>query len=575
MACAELRDELNCSICLNLYSNPVTLPCDHVFCQGCIGDVLDTQKESGLYSCPECRAQYKGRPGLRRNRKLGNIVEQFHITEPEETRILCTYCLHSAVPATKTCLLCEASLCDTHIKVHSKAAEHVLTEPTPSPGNRKCLTHHKILEYYCCVDGTCVCVSCCLAGDHRGHKVELLNEAAEMMKGKQRKVLEKLITNREEVEKMVENLQNRRRKIKGNSASVRERISTWFINIKKQLEVLEKQILSEISGQEEKGLLQIADVIQQVEIEKDEVNQKIHHIEELCSMADPLTILQGRKLGWDVFCDDEEEGYDGRKEDDKHFSAWGDQDWNKTLLSGLGDIVSSIETEIYGQKSTATNSTSNRPTIGAARVMSPDELPDTDRQGSKDLNEAPSSLAPHTVTDPLYGQQVTEMVFDINTANSNLSVSQEVYYSTGNTYFRTPERFQDYPQVLSIRSFASGHYYWDIQCQSASFIAGVAYRSIDRYNHSSYIGNNNKSVGLHKWNNNYSVLHDSQRKDLCHRPTCNRIRISLDYDGGRLSFYELSDPIKHLHTVTAKFTEPLHAAFLVRGEYYSPLTIIT
>uniref|UniRef100_A0A8C5M6J8 Uncharacterized protein n=1 Tax=Leptobrachium leishanense TaxID=445787 RepID=A0A8C5M6J8_9ANUR len=173
MASADLRDELTCSICLNIYTDPVTLTCGHSFCRTCIEEALGPNERPGAYRCPECRAEYKGRPALEKNRKLSNIAETYRSSHPEQEDmgIPCTYC-DSPVPADKTCLLCETSLCEKHVKKHSKSAEHVLMEPTASLENRKCPIHKKVLEYYCLKDSTCVCVSCCLIGEHRGHQME-------------------------------------------------------------------------------------------------------------------------------------------------------------------------------------------------------------------------------------------------------------------------------------------------------------------------------------------------------------------------------------------------------------------
>uniref|UniRef100_A0A8C5QYB4 Uncharacterized protein n=1 Tax=Leptobrachium leishanense TaxID=445787 RepID=A0A8C5QYB4_9ANUR len=109
------RDELNCSICLNIYTDPITLGCGHSFCKLCIGNELDKEKESGIYSCPECRAEYRKRPKLQRNMTLCNIVERCRSTQPGENVTGIT-----------------SSLCEAHLKVHSQSAQHVLTEATTS-----------------------------------------------------------------------------------------------------------------------------------------------------------------------------------------------------------------------------------------------------------------------------------------------------------------------------------------------------------------------------------------------------------------------------------------------------------
>ncbi|XP_041422752.1 nuclear factor 7, ovary-like [Xenopus laevis] len=169
----------------------------------------------------------------------------------------------------------------------------------------------------------------------------------------------------------------------------------------------------------------------------------------------------------------------------------------------------------------------------------------------------------------IYGQEATDLLLDINTAGNHLSVSgnrkSASYSPTELHYPQSPERFQEYAQTLSSRSFLSGRHYWEVEgSKSGEWRVGVAYPSIERGGRQSAIGNNNKSWCLYMEDNNrYSVVHDSRWTELPHVPSCRRIRIWLDYEAGRLSFYELSEPIRHLHTFTATFTEPLHAACLV------------
>ncbi|XP_031750837.1 E3 ubiquitin-protein ligase TRIM7-like [Xenopus tropicalis] len=510
MAAADLRDELSCSICLSIYTDPVSLPCGHNFCRGCIGRTWDTQEETFREnpSCPECRQRFKRKPELATDWKLRGMVERFRPTEtePGETGIFCTYCLLSPVPAAKSCLLCEASLCDTHLRGHCQSAEHVLTEPTASFMGRKCSVHHKVLEYHCCEDSACICVSCCLAGEHRGHRVELLSEASEKKKEKLRKVLEKLSPEREETERGAQRLQERRREVAEAAAGETERVTALFRDIREELEALEKRLLSDISRQKEELSLTLTELIQQLEIKKDELSRKIRHIEELCNMADPLTVLQEQ---WESHGSREREGIKD--------PAVGDLDVGRiseTLLTGLAGIVTGVKGRIYGQ-------------------------------------------------------EATELVLDINTAGTGVSVSGDgksaSYSHTDQRRPQTPERFQ-VSQALSTRSFPSGRHYWEVEgSESGRWRVGVAYPSIERGGVQAYIGENNKSWGLYRWNNNYTVIHDSKDTQLPHVPSCRRIRISLDYEAGRLSFYELSEPIRHLHTLTASFTEPLHAAFRVVG----------
>ncbi|XP_075188218.1 E3 ubiquitin/ISG15 ligase TRIM25-like [Anomaloglossus baeobatrachus] len=207
MASADLSDELLCSICLSIFKDPVTLKCGHNFCRVCIDLVLDTQDKFGLYSCPACRGEFQERPALIRNINLHNVAECFLPEQEEINGICCTYCVDSPVPAVRSCLLCEASLCEKHLRVHNKSPEHILSDPSTSLEKRKCSVHKKILEYYCTEDAACICVSCSLTGEHRGHRVEMLDEASEKKKEKLRNVLQKLTTKREKTEERVQSLE--------------------------------------------------------------------------------------------------------------------------------------------------------------------------------------------------------------------------------------------------------------------------------------------------------------------------------------------------------------------------------
>ncbi|XP_075200000.1 E3 ubiquitin/ISG15 ligase TRIM25-like [Anomaloglossus baeobatrachus] len=515
MASADLRDELLCSICLSTYTDPVMLRCGHNFCRVCIDRVLDTQDESGVYSCPECREEFQERPALMRNIALRNIMENFLITPPTqtETGICCTYCVDSPVPAVRSCLHCEASLCDKHLRVHSKSPEHVLSDPSTSLEKRKCSIHKEIFRYYCTQDSVCICVSCSLAGEHWGHRVEMLDDASKKKTKKLRNVLQKLNTKREETEERVRNLEKRRRKAQEKASGEAERVTALCTDIKRRVDDLEKKVLSEISRQEKEESLSLSALIHQLEIKKDELSRKMRHIEELCNMTDPLTVLQEPDTG--DLCDPEEEG--------------GDED------TGGHDK----------------------------------QLHDGD-----DLDVAVISHTLHTLCEVISGirrgiyvEGPADILLGVNTAGNYVLISDDLKTATVTQYYRhrpeTAERFQ-YNQVMSRRGFTSGRHYWDVEgSRSGEWRVGMCYPSIDRRGDQSLIGDNNKSWSLWRSNDQYLVRHNSKEIRLSNKISSDRFRICLDYEAGQLSFYELCDPIRHLHTFTAIFSEPLHAALYV------------
>ncbi|XP_040203051.1 E3 ubiquitin-protein ligase TRIM39-like [Rana temporaria] len=509
MASANLRAELQCSVCLNIYTDPVMLRCGHDFCRVCIDLVLDTQEGSGGYSCPECREKFQDRPSLKRNITLRNIVENFLSAHPdqEESGVFCTYCVDSPVPAVRSCLLCEVSLCDKHLRVHKKSTEHILCDPTFSMESRKCSVHKKILEYYCTEDDTCVCVSCSMIGVHKGHEMTSLDEASE----KKKETLQKLLTKREETEERVQSLQYQRWKVEEEAAGDTERVTVLFRDLRRLLEDLEKRVLREISGRAERISISIRDL----ETKKEKLSRKMRHIEELCNMTDPLTVLQESDTG--DLCDTE----DGDNEDrERH---------EKLLHDGGGLDVAGISHTLH-------------------------TLYDIIKEVNVDL----------------YIQGAADILLDVNTAQNNLHISDDrktVSWSHRNQkHPKTPERFQYYYQVMSSRSFSSGRHYWEVDVGgSESWRVGMCYPSIDRRGGQSGIGYNNKSWGLDREGNQYKVIHDNKKILLSTDISSNRVRIDLDYKAGRISFYDLCNPIRHLRTFTTTFTEPLHAGLCVGG----------
>ncbi|XP_061584634.1 E3 ubiquitin/ISG15 ligase TRIM25 [Cololabis saira] len=70
----DLALELTCPMCLQLFSEPVSLPCGHIYCSACLqtmGEGLDQ------HSCPDCHAEYQGTTPLQKNVQMCAAVETY------------------------------------------------------------------------------------------------------------------------------------------------------------------------------------------------------------------------------------------------------------------------------------------------------------------------------------------------------------------------------------------------------------------------------------------------------------------------------------------------------------------
>uniref|UniRef100_A0A8C6WVH1 Uncharacterized protein n=1 Tax=Neogobius melanostomus TaxID=47308 RepID=A0A8C6WVH1_9GOBI len=110
-------EQFLCSICLEVFSEPVSTPCGHNFCKRCISQHWDT---SSSCSCPLCNEVFTIRPQLKKNTLLSEVVSKFPNLE----------------------------------------------------------THQRPLELFCNTDQSCVCTMCVLL-EHKNHPYVSLEEACE------------------------------------------------------------------------------------------------------------------------------------------------------------------------------------------------------------------------------------------------------------------------------------------------------------------------------------------------------------------------------------------------------------
>ncbi|XP_073537085.1 E3 ubiquitin/ISG15 ligase TRIM25-like [Phyllobates terribilis] len=517
MACAEFEDELLCSICLRTFEDPVPLRCGHNFCRMCIEFELDAvfRKGSGDFTCPDCKAELEEHPIHPRNLTPSNTAEGFLSTRLEQVDagLFCIYCIHVKIPAVKSCLHCEASLCDSHLKVHSKSEEHILTDPIVFKESKRCPIHDKVLQYYCPKDATCICLLCRLAGDHIGHPVEQLNEATKKKKKKMRNVLKKMIKKNEKIEEKLQSLKEQQNESHKETTREMKKVTALFRSIRSMLDDLETKVLTHHSTQDNHVSL-ISDLIREMEIKKDEICSKISHLEELCFMTNPWSILQ------------------------------------EPLPSQENLFVSQEDATLVESKAL-------HPADGLDAVVISEIL----YKGFTDV----MTFAKKNI----FSHEETDLLLDTRRAGVNVDISDDLKMASWSQIkqIRPGQQMHlERCQVLSTCLFSSGRHFWDVETsKSGTWNLGVCYVSMPKSGDMAEIGSNNKSWCLSKFHNSsqYSVAHNDREVLIEQKTPNNKFRLYLDYEAGKLSFYELDDPIRLLHVVTTKFKEPLHAAFYV------------
>nr|XP_055029291.1 E3 ubiquitin-protein ligase TRIM39-like isoform X1 [Misgurnus anguillicaudatus] len=265
-----LSEELQCCVCLDVFSDPVSTPCGHNFCRICLKQYWDN---SQIYSCPYCKETFSKRPDLKINTTLRQLTlifkEKFSLRRSE---VLCDVCDERKLKALKSCLTCQASYCETHLEPHQRVLnlkKHKLIDPVENIKDYICEKHERPLELFCRDDQTCVCVFCTL-GDHKNHNTVPLEEESKEKKTQ-------LMKTQTDIQQMIQKRIKKIQDIK-HSAELRKRCQTEL------LEMMEEEQKAEEKQDE--------DLIKDLEQEITELKWRDSELEKITHSEDHLHLIQ-------------------------------------------------------------------------------------------------------------------------------------------------------------------------------------------------------------------------------------------------------------------------------------------
>ena len=196
----NLKEEVSCSVCMQLYTNPKQLPCLHIFCLECLNNLARTSARSGKIKCPLCQREVD----IPESGTLDTLPNCFHmknlldilaIKECDTAKVTCGNCEIKREEASY-CFHCGKFWCNDCVNAHNilrenrehrvlalkdfkdKDFEDVLKRPVFC---QKELHDKEILKFYCKECDIPVCQTCVIV-DHNKHDVEHLEVAAREVK---------------------------------------------------------------------------------------------------------------------------------------------------------------------------------------------------------------------------------------------------------------------------------------------------------------------------------------------------------------------------------------------------------
>ncbi|XP_043086756.1 eukaryotic translation initiation factor 4 gamma 1-like [Puntigrus tetrazona] len=285
---SSLCEDLQCSICLEVFTDPVSTPCGHNFCKTCLNKFWDS---SQTCSCPYCKETFKQRPDLKTNTTLRELIGHCKKKSPE---VLCDICEERKLKALKSCLVCQSSYCETHLEPHLRVTglkKHRLMDPVRNLEDYVCQKHERPLDLFCRDDQTSVC-SICIVKDHKNHNTVPIEEESEEKKTdlmKTQKDMQQMIQNRiKKIEDIKHSAEDRKRNTEKEKAARAE----LFADLIRSIERCHTELLEMMEEQQEAAEKRERELIEELEQEIAELKRRNTELEQLSHTKDHLHLLQ-------------------------------------------------------------------------------------------------------------------------------------------------------------------------------------------------------------------------------------------------------------------------------------------
>ncbi|XP_060790564.1 zinc-binding protein A33-like [Neoarius graeffei] len=504
------EEQLLCSICLDVFTDPLTTPCGHNFCKSCLTQCWEKNQHC---HCPLCEEKFTKKPELKINTTLREVADLFKKKSgSDKPEVLCDACTGEKLKALKSCLGCRAPLCRSHLEPHNHVPsfkEHKLINPVENLEDYICQKHERLLELFCRDDQVCVC-QFCTEGDHKDHNTVLIDEES----GERKTQLEKTQTDVQQmIQDRLKKIQEIKHSVELNKRSTEKEKADGvevFTALIRSIERSQAELLKAMEEKQKAAERQAEGLIKELEQEITVLKKRDTELEQLSHTEEPLHLLQI----YSSMCSP------------PHTKNWTEININTDLS---GETV--------------------RTALSQLQQTLNEKL--TDKLKEAELN--------------WIQQYAVDVTLDPDTAHPNLILSadgkQVTCGDTRQDLLDTPQRFNLCGNVLGKQSFSSGKFYYKVQVRGKiAWDLGVATESINRKGR----------ITMTPQNGFWTVI--LRNENWCHASADPSVSITLtekvemvgvfvDYDKGLVSFYDVKSR-SHIYSFTGQsFTEKLYPCF--------------
>ncbi|KAM6914272.1 bloodthirsty-related gene family, member 30 [Lycodopsis pacificus] len=597
------EQELTCSICLDLFDEPVSTPCGHNYCQACIGGYWAS---SPVCTCPLCKRQFEERPRLSVNKVFALIANKYKesrygatgfpsavrngtaatdvtapgdlVTSSGEEVVWCDVCTGVKQPAVSSCLTCTASYCSQHLEPHRTTAfysKHPLMDPQEALRGRTCRAHRRLLEVYCRTCQRCICAICVLE-EHRTHQT--VSVQTERL-GKQKQVArtEQEILNRiRQKEIHVTQLKRKLEGVKNYADGERGEVEHLLDQVTGSLDRIRSQVVGGIENQLDSVMSKGEGLVSRLEAELGELMDRRATLEVQAVSQDHICFLQSFEEATAPLVEEQQEEVDEDEEFLLHFPL-------VEVKSSLSELKDKMDDIRMGEVVSRGSGEVSRGLGLSGDLMSAESMLSL-RGSTTSLRKSQWSLKDRKKFKPVSGHKkarvyMEDVTLNPVTAYPFLILSEDrkqVKRGEKLQFYRnSQQRFDVWSCVIAKENFSMGRHYWEVFVgDNKDWKLGVVSESAPR-----------KGLFDMSPSNGYYALwwSGSQMRALTtppltkvkSPPKLRQVGVFLDVDEGQVSFYNVKTGSEiYSFTGSSEFTERMFP-LLGTGDKEVPLVLMT
>ena len=257
----RVKDELTCTICLNVLTEPILLSCGHSNCQSCIEKLTQRQSDTNsAVECPTCRAVT-----VLPNNDVGSLPRNFQLK----------------------------SLAEIVAPENDQASEDQTNRQRSDSQLKQlpvCSEHCRVQEYYCRDCSELLCSRCMMA-QHRLHNYD---ETEAVLQG-QCAALQTLVKPAREAaskaDDLVKKIVERKQALSSHAASVKSNITAFFDQARVLLSEREEALLSTVDNYVVNKSRRLTKLEVTVENGRETILNTIDRVNKLTENSDDVSVI--------------------------------------------------------------------------------------------------------------------------------------------------------------------------------------------------------------------------------------------------------------------------------------------